>query len=509
MMEKTNNKTIAKNTLFLYFRMMLTIIISLYTSRVVLKVLGIDDFGIYQTVGGVVGLLSFLNAALATGSSRFLTFELGKGDFEKLQNTFSTILMAHVVLAVGIAFVAETFGLWFVYNKLVIPSERFDAALIAYHLSVLSAIIHLMQIPCNASIISHEKMEVYAYASIVDAVLKLAIVYMLTIGGIDRLVMYSILMCAVTLFMTSFYVLYSKRNFREISFRYFFDKSIMKEVMGYSGWNLFANAALALKNYGSVLLINMFFTPGVVTARVVANQVNMAAYHFITNFRTAVNPQIVKRYAKEDYEGSRSLLLSSTKYSYYMMLFLALPIYLVAPSLLALWLGQIPPYSVIFLKITIVGTLFQVFDTSFYTALYAKGQIKENALLSPTVLFLSFPIIYILFRVGFSPETYAWISLISYAILALLVKPILIIKIVDYTWKDILSVFNPCLKVTIVSCFIPLLLYTKLIPFTVNDLVKSGILVSVSVVSVLSAVWLVGITHSEKQKIRHFVKSHL
>ena len=473
MMEKTNNKTIAKNTLFLYFRMMLTIIISLYTSRVVLKVLGIDDFGIYQTVGGVVGLLSFLNAALATGSSRFLTF---------------------VVLAVGIAFVAETFGLWFVYNKLVIPSERFDAALIAYHLSVLSAIIHLMQIPCNASIISHEKMEVYAYASIVDAVLELAIVYMLTIGGIDRLVMYSILMCAVTLFMTSFYVLYSKRNFREISFRYFFDKSIMKEVMGYSGWNLFANAALALKNYGSVLLINMFFTPGVVTARVVANQVNMAAYHFITNFRTAVNPQIVKRYAKEDYEGSRSLLLSSTKYSYYMMLFLALPIYLVAPSLLALWLGQIPPYSVIFLKITIVGTLFQVFDTSFYTALYAKG---------------SFPIIYILFRVGFSPETYAWISLISYAILALLVKPILIIKIVDYTWKDILSVFNPCLKVTIVSCFIPLLLYTKLIPFTVNDLVKSGILVSVSVVSVLSAVWLVGITHSEKQKIRHFVKSHL
>lgn len=506
---ESSNKTIAKNTVFLYFRMIVTIVISLYTSRVVLKVLGIDDFGIYQAVGGVVGLLSFLNAALATGSSRFLTFELGKGDFRKLQRTFSTILAAHVILALGIIIISESLGLWFVYNKLVIPPDRFNAALIAYHLSVLTAVIHLMQVPYNAVIISHERMSVYAYVGIADVVLKLAIVYMLSLGGIDKLVMYSILMCLVTFIMTLFYHYYSSLRFKETKSKLIMDMIIMKDVLGYSVWNLFANSALALNNYGSVLLLNMFFSPGVVTARAVANQVNMAAYNLITNFRTAATPQIVKRYAVEDYEGSKSLLLSSTKYSYYMMLFLALPIYLVAPQLLEIWLGQVPPYSVIFLQLTIICSLFQVFDASFYTALYANGRIRENALISPSVLFLCFPIVYVLFRMGYPPETYAWASLICYAILALFVKPILIIKIVDYTWKEIFSVFYPCLKVTIASCAIPFLLYETPGLLADNIYVKFVILVFISLICVTIAIWLVGISSSERQCISRVIRLKL
>jgi len=506
---ESNNKTIAKNTLFLYFRMIVTIVISLYTSRVVLKVLGVDDFGLYQSVGGVVGLLSFLNAALATGSSRFLTFELGRGDFDKLKKTFSTIVTAHLILAAGIVFLLETIGLWFVYNKLVIPAERFDAAVIAYHLSILTAVFHLIQVPYTATIISHEKMGIYAYIGVVDVILRLAIVYMLDIGGIDKLVLYSILMGLVSLILALFYGIFSMKKFDETRTSLILDRAIMKEVLGYSVWNLFANSALALKNQGSIILLNMFFSPAIVTARAVANQVNMAAFHFITNFRTAATPQIVKRYAVEDYDGSKSLLLSSTKYSYYMMLLLALPIFLVAPQLLKLWLGQVPPYSVIFLQLTIVASLFQVFDSSFYTALYAKGQIRENAMISPTVLFISFPVVYLLFRLGYSPEVYAWVSLVSYAILALIVKPILIIKIVDYTWNDIISVFVPCIKVTAASCILPLFFYLREDLLPINICMRFGFLVLLSAVCVLVAIWFIGIDFTEKKKVIKFVKSKI
>lgn len=506
---ESNNKTIAKNTLFLYFRMMVTIVISLYTSRVVLKVLGVDDFGLYQSVGGVVGLLSFLNAALATGSSRFLTFELGRGDFDKLKKTFSTIVTAHLILAAGIVLLLESIGLWFVYNKLVIPAERFDAAVIAYHLSILTAVFHLIQVPYTATIISHEKMGIYAYIGVVDVVLRLAIVYMLNIGGIDKLVLYSILMGLVSLILALFYCIFSIKKFDETRTGLLLDRAIMKEVLGYSLWNLFANSALALKNQGSIILLNMFFSPAVVTARAVANQVNMAAFNFITNFRTAATPQIVKRYAIEDYEGSKSLLLSSTKYSYYMMLLLALPIFLVAPQLLELWLGQVPPYSVIFLQLTIVASLFQVFDSSFYTAMYAKGQIRENAMISPTVLFISFPVVYLLFRLGYSPEAYAWVSLVSYAILALIVKPILIIKIVDYTWNDIIGVFIPCFKVTIASCILPLFFYLREDLLSDNIFIRFGFLVLLSIACVFIAIWFVGINSSEKKKVIKFIKSKI
>jgi len=489
--------------------MMMTIVISLYTSRVILKVLGIDDFGLYQSVGGVVGILSFLNAALATGSSRFLTFELGRGDFKKLKNTFSTIVTAHLILAAGIVLLLETIGLWFVYNKLVIPVERFDAAVIAYHLSILTAVFHLIQVPYTATIISHEKMGIYAYVGVIDVALRLAIVYMLNIGGIDKLILYSILMGLVSLIMALFYCIYDMKKFEETRTGLILDRVILKDVLGYSVWNLFANSALALKNQGSIILLNMFFSPAVVTARAVANQVNMAAFHFITNFRTAATPQIVKRYAVDDYEGSKNLLLSSTKYSYYMMLLLALPIFIVAPQLLELWLDQIPPYSVIFLQLTIVTSLFQVFDSSFYTALYAKGQIRENAMISPTILFISFPVVYILFRLGYSPEAYAWVSLVSYGILALIVKPILIIKIVDYTWNEIISVFIPCIKVTVVSCMLPLLFYLREDLLPDNIYMRFGSLSLISAICVLITIWLVGITSAEKKKVIKFIKSKI
>ncbi|MFQ8805921.1 MAG: hypothetical protein ACLR8Y_13530 [Alistipes indistinctus] len=290
----SSNKTIAKNTLFLYVRMMFTMLVALYTSRVILHVLGIDDYGIYQTVGGVVLLLSFLNGALSAGSSRFLTYELGKGDFDKLQKTFSTVLSIHIILAVLILLIAETVGVWFIYNKLVIPPERMEAAVFAYHLFYsYSNSFHITQIPYNASIISHERMSIYAYLSIIEVTLKLGVVYLLIISNWDKLKVYALLICIVQISVALFYRFYCTHHFNETKYRLNFDRSIMKQVLSYSGWNIFANMSIAITTQGAIILINMFFSPIIVTARAIADQVNMAANQFVQNFRIAVNPQIV------------------------------------------------------------------------------------------------------------------------------------------------------------------------------------------------------------------------
>lgn len=506
--QSKNNKTIAKNTLLLYFRMIVTMVISLYTSRVVLQILGVDDFGIYQAVGGIVGLLAFVNNALATGSSRFLTYGLGEGDADKLKRIFSTTLSAHIVLALIIVLVAETAGLWFLYNKMVIPEGRFDAALYVYHLSILTAFFTLTQVPYNATIIAHERMNIYAYMSIFDAVSKLLVVYALTIGGFDRLKLYATLLCLLQVGIITFYRYYCTRKFNETHFTFAFDKKLFREIANFSGWSLFANSAIALNNQGVLVLLNMFFAPSVVTARAISLQVNMAANQLVTNFQTAATPQIVKRFAANDFEGSKQLLIQTTCFSYYLMLLLSLPICLVAPQLLQLWLGQIPDYTTIFLQLIIIQSLFQIFDVSFYRAIYAKGQLKENALISPTLLFVQFPIVYFLFKNGYSPVALSWASLITYALLGLVVKPILIIKIVNYSWRDILSVFIPCFKVTLVSLPMPLLSY-----YCFHDgqyvLVSFCSITVISVISVLISCWYLGIDKSIRSKLIHIVKKKI
>ena len=508
MAEQNNNKTIAKNTMFLYFRMMVTMVISLYTSRVILQILGVDDYGIYQAVGGIVGFLSFINNALSTGSARFLTYGLGEGDKDRLRRIFSTTLTAHICLAILIVILAESVGMWFLYNKLVIPPDRLEAAVFAFHLSIVTAFFSLTQVPYGASIIAHEKMTIYAYMSIIEAVLKLAIVYILAIGDIDKLKLYAMLLCLLQVGIIIFYRIYCIRHFEESHFRFSIDKDIFHEIVGFSGWSLFANGAIALNSQGILVLLNMFFSPAVVAARAISIQVNMHANQFVTNFQTAANPQIVKLYAAKDHEGSKRLLLQTTQFSYYLMYLLALPICLVASQLLHIWLGIVPEYTVIFLQLIIIQSLFQVFDTSFYRALYAKGQIRENALISPTIGFIQFPVVYVLFKMGFSPVVLSWASLIMYALLGIVIKPILIIKIVDYTWRDIFSVFKPCLYVTLASLPLPLAVY-----YWLNDhdsiVLSFCIITAISVLSVIFSSWYLGMDKPMRQKVVEMVRKKL
>ena len=495
---QSNNKTIAKNTLFLYFRMMFTMVISLFTSRIILQKLGVDDYGIYQAVGGVVGFLSFINGALSTGSSRFLTYALGEGNVEKLKRTFSTTLNIHILIAILIVIVAETIGLWFLYHKMVIAPDRLSAAVYTYHLSILTAVFTLTQVPYNATIVAHEKMSIYAYMSIFEVSAKLLICYLLAIGGFDRLMMYATLLLSVQVGIMCFYRFYCTHHFEEARFSFSFDKKIFKEIAGFSVWSMFANASIALNSQGVLILLNMFFAPAVVAARAISLQVNMAANQFVSNFRQAANPQIVKKYAAGDYEGSKHLLLESTKYSYYMMYLIALPVCLLAYPMLKLWLGVVPDYTVPFLQIVIIQSLFQVFDTSFYTALYAKGRLRENALTSPTLGFMIFPITYVFFKLGYSPLVLSWTSLVVYAILGIIVKPWLIIKIVDYKCSEIWSVYRSCLIVTVASLPIPIIIYRLVDSTQVVYFILLGL---VCLLSVALSAFFLGIDKEMRKKV--------
>jgi O-antigen/teichoic acid export membrane protein len=352
-------------------------------------------------------------------------------------------------------------------------------------------------------------MNVYAYTSIFEVVMKLIVVYLLTIGNFDKLELYAVLLCTLQVSLALYYRFYCIRNFPEAKFSPLFDRQILRQVVGYSGWNLFANTSIALTTQGTTVLINMFFNPSVVAGRAIANQVNMATNQFVSKFRTAANPQIVKKFAAGDYEGSKSLLVNSTIFSFYIMWVLILPILLVADNLLQLWLGQIPEYSVPFLRLALLTSLAQVFDTSLYTALYAKGRIKENALLSPTMGFVGFIVMYFLFKWGCSPISLGWVLLFNYTVIAFVIKPMLVIKVVGYTVKDMYHIFLPCLKVMLASLPIPLLaFYFREILFP-NGIARFFGLAILGVVSVCATVWLMGLNPELKEKLMEMIRVKL
>ena len=489
--------------------MIITLVVSLITTRVILKTLGVVDYGIYQTIGGLVALLGYLNGALSVGSSRFLTYELGTGDCNKLQRTFSSVFYVHLILAVIVVVVGETAGLWFLYNKLVIPAERMIAATWIYHLSIITAVFTITQVPYSASIISHERMNVYAYTSIADVVLKLVIVYLLVISPFDKLMFYALLLFIQTVGMMCFYRWYCKKRFEEATIKRVFDKQIVKSVLSYSGWNIFATTSVALCSQGITVVTNMFFNPEVVASRAVANTVNQTANQFIGNFRTAVNPQIVKQYAAKNYDGSKKLLLSSTRYSFYLFFIIALPVCMSAEFILRLWLGQVPEYAVQYLQLAICASLFDVFNLSFYTGLYAEGRIKENSIFSSSFFFIAFVLTYILFKLGMSPLVSGWMLLFSQIIIALIVKPIMLVKIVYYNYGEIYSIFKNCLLVVIVSVPLPILLLIYKEGICDNYYIRELIVCIISILCAITSIWFVGFGKNMRVRLIEFVNSKL
>ena len=303
-----DNKRIAKNTVFLYVRMLLVMGATLYTSRIVLNVLGAEDYGLYNVVGGLVTMFTFLNGSLGSATSRYITFELGRRDYERVNRVFNVALLIHIALAVLIIILAETIGLWFFYEKMTIPEERMSAAFWVYQISILTCFFSLTQVPYNAMIIANENMRIYAWVGIVEAVFKLAIAFILPFAPFDTLVYYALLLCVVQISIMLFYRIYCGRNFKESKIILYKDKTLYKEMFSYAGSDLIGNLSVLAQGQGLNILLNMFFGPVVNAARGIAYQVQGAVTQFSNNFMTAVRPQIIKSYAEGDINGNKKWL---------------------------------------------------------------------------------------------------------------------------------------------------------------------------------------------------------
>ena len=417
---QANNRRIARNTIALYIRMFCTMVISLFTSRIILDSLGISNFGIYNVVGGFVAMFSIFSSSLTNSISRFLTFELGKGDIEKLKRVFPTSLNVMFALSIVVLIVGETVGLWFINCKANIPVERLEAANFVYQLSIATFIMGLISVPYNASIISHEKMKTFAYIGIFEVVMKLIIVYTLYVSPFDKLKTYALLLFLLSLSIRLIYGIYCNRNFKECHYRFIFDKPLLRQMTGFAGWNFLAQGAYQLNGSGVNLLINIFFGVTLNAARGIAAQVNNAVSQFITNFSVAISPQITKSYAAGNLPEMHKLVFRGAKFSYFLCLFFLIPICLETEYILNLWLIEVPDYTVSFVRWTLYITAINMFSGTLITALHANGNIKRYMIIVGLVEVSNFPLTYIAFKLEANPLYAYYIYFGIYLVLMLL-----------------------------------------------------------------------------------------
>lgn len=413
-----NNKRIAKNTLLLYVRMLFTMAVSLFTSRVILNTLGVEDYGINNVVGGIVTMFFVLSGSLSSSISRFITFELGKGNIERLKTIFSTGVNIQLGMSVLIIIIAEAVGIWFLNTKMNIPTDRMVAANWVFQCAILTFVLNLLSVPYNAAIIAHEKMSAFAYISVVEVSLKLIIVYMLMISPFDRLETYAVLLLLAGAVIRFIYGYYCKRHFEECTYHFVFDKPVLKEMTGFAGWNFLGNGAYMLNTQGVNILMNLYFGVAVNAARGIATQVDAALKQFVNNFTTAVNPQITKSYAQGDLDYMHKLVCRSAKFSAFLMMFFAVPIILETNTILTIWLKTVPDYAVIFLQWIIISSFMDtVLANSLVTSMFATGKIKRYQIIVTTVGCLVFPLSWIAFKLGFEPQVGYILYFIIYTIL--------------------------------------------------------------------------------------------
>lgn len=400
-----NNKRIAKNTLVLYVRMLFSMLVSLYTSRVILQTLGVEDYGIYNVVGGVVSMFSVLSGSLSAAIGRFITFELGKGDIEKLKKVYSSSVTIQVCLALIVVALAEIIGVWFLNNKMVIPSERLFAANWIFQFSVLTFAVGLISVPYNAVIIAHEKMKAFAYIGIFEVLAKLLIVFSLLVSPIDKLILYGLLLMILSIIVRIIYGIYCKRNFAECSYSFIFDKFLLKEMFGFAGWNFIGASSAILRDHGGNIIINLFFGTAVNAARGIASQVCNVVSSFANNFMVAVNPQITKSYSSGDYDYMMNLIFKSARFSFYLLMLLSLPIIINADYVLALWLKDVPKHAVSFVQLVLIFTMSESLANPLVTAMLATGRIRNYQIVVGGMQMLNLPISYACLRLGFPPES--------------------------------------------------------------------------------------------------------
>ncbi len=494
----------AKNAGMLYFRMLLTMVVSLYTSRVILQTLGVEDFGIYNVVAGFVTMLGFLNSAMSSATQRFLAFELGKLDGKDVRGIFSMSLNIHALIALLVFVLGETIGLWFVKTQLTIPIDRIVAAQWVYHLALISFIINIMRVPYNALIIAHEQMKIFAWVSILDVILKLLIVFMLTWFGADKLILYGVLSLTVTFSIFIIYWLYCKYKYVESKFRLYWDKKLFNIMLSYTGWNLWGNIAVVMSGQGINVLLNIFFGPTVNAARAIAMQVSGALSSFVQNLQVAINPQIIKSYAVEDMNYMHRLVCYGAKYNFFLLFFLAMPVLINTDLILNVWLGSVPEYTSIFVKLIIVNILIDCVSAPLMTSAQASGKIKLYQTVVGGLLLLNLPLSYLVLEMGYEAYIviYVGITLSIFAFTArlLIVKKLVSLPVIEYL-KEVVG-RGMLVTVTVVT------LYYLLLEIVLKD---SGFWWESTIISisVLCAVIVFGFSNLERNIISRQIKAIL
>lgn len=493
-----NNKRIAKNTILLYIRMLLTMAVSLYTSRVILNALGVEDYGIYNVVGGVVSMFTILSGSLSAAISRFITFELGNGNREKLRRVFCTAINVQILLIIIITILLETVGLWFLNYKMVIPADRMVAANWVFQFSVVTFAVNLWNVPYNASIIAHERMSAFAYISIFEALAKLLVAFIILKNPIDRLVYYGFLILLIGLIQRFIYIYYCKKHFYECRYTPLYDKQITKEMFGFAGWNFIGASSAVLRDQGGNMIINLFFGPAVNAARGVAMSVNAAVTGFVTNFMTALNPQITKTYASGEHEYMFKLIFQGARLSYYILLILALPIIMTADYLLHIWLGVVPEHAATFARLVLLFTMSESLATPLVTVMLATGNIRNYQLVVGGCQLLNLPVSYFLLRLGYPPET-IFVVAIAVSVLCEMIRLIMLRGMINLPVRLFLKkVYLNVIIVTAISAICPYM--TKRI-IGIDSFGSFVLVFFISAVSAILFIYIIGCNKHDKETI--------
>ena len=480
-------------------------VLGLFASRIVLQALGETDYGIYNVVGGVVAMFTVVSGALTTAVTRFITFEMGKGTSAHLNKVFSTAVNVQLVLCVIIILLAEPIGLWFIDNQMTIGPERIPAARLVMHFSLLSFVANLMSVPQMASITAHEKMSAYAYIGLLDGILRLSAAVTISKATTDRMVLYAALMALALVLIRCIYGIYCRVNFPECRYRFIYDKSLIRQMFSFAGWSFIGTASGVLRDQGGNILVNVFFGPAVNAARGVAVQLNGAVQSFITNFMTAVNPQITKSYASGEHSYMFSLMRKSSRMSFYLMLIIALPILFNTEQIMSIWLNEVPAHSVSFVRLFLIFTLCESISQPLITSMLATGEIRNYQIVVGGLQLLNLPISYLCLKLGAAPESTVVVAIVISQI-CLAARLLMLEKMIQLSVKEfIVRVYLNVLMVSAAAI---------VLPFVISFFLPDGIFwsllsIMVSVISAVLSVMFVGCSAGEREELVGFVRNRL
>lgn len=501
-MDISNNKRIANNTILLSIRMVLVLILGLYTTRVTLSALGVEDYGIYNVVGGFVSMFTFLNISMSNGIQRYFNYELGRNGVEGARKVYITSIVIQLLVIIIILILTETLGLWYLHNKLVVPDDRLIAARCVYQISIFSFVLIVLQSPFNAAIMAHERMNFYAFISILDAILKLVIVLLIPYANCDLLILYSVLIAMISLMNLILAVVYSIRNFEEISFAPLFDKDLFKSMLSFSGWNIFGTFSNMMREQGINLILNLFFGPIVNAARGIAYQVTSGLQGFVLNLSTAIRPQLVQSYAKGNYSRTINLMFSLSKVSVCVFYIIAYPIILEINYVLNLWLdAKVPDNTSTFIIIVILITFVNNLNSAVSAVVHATGRMKAYQLIGSTINLLSIPFAYFVLKMGFEASSVFWVSFV-FTLLMQFASLLVLRTIVSFTLKEYAkNVLLPFILLVLGSFIFPLIPYSCMSAGFLRFLV----VLLVGLLSSCIVFYFVGLNYKEKDILKSLV----